>query len=132
MDRFIKVARVKDIKPGNAKFIQLGDIGIAIFNADGGFYAIEERCAKDGASLSEGTLMGTMVECPNDGARFYLPTGECMDPLTLRWVTSFRVWIDGDDIGVEPKQAKKAAHIYPFLIENAHTRALRGANHYFS
>jgi hypothetical protein len=70
-----------------------------------------------------------MVECPNDGAKFYLPTGECIDPLTLRSVTSFRVWIDGDEINVELKGARKPAHLYPFPIERTYTRA-RGANHY--
>lgn len=129
MDRFIRVAGVTEIKPGKARFIHLGDIGIAVFNADGAFYALEDCCAKDGASLSEGMLAGTLVECPNDGAKYYLPTGECIDPLTLRSVTSFRVWIDGDEIKVELKDARKPARLYPFPIEHAHTRA-RGANHY--
>jgi 3-phenylpropionate/trans-cinnamate dioxygenase ferredoxin component len=132
MDRFVKGAQVTDIKPGKAKFIHLGDIGIAIFNADGAFYAIEDRCAKDSGSLSKGSLMGTMVECPNDGAQFYLPTGECIDPLTLRWVTSFRVRIDGEEIKIELKEAKKPARVYPFLKEPVRARVLRGENQHLS
>ena len=131
MDRFIRVAGVAEIKPGKAKFIHLGGIGIAVFNADRAFYALEDCCAKDGASLSQGMLVGTIVECPNDRAKFYLPTGECIDPLTLRSVTSFRVWIDGQDINVELKETKKPARLYLFPIEHPDTRA-RGANHYLS
>ena len=131
MDRFMRVAGVAEIKPGKAKFIHLDGIGIAVFNAGGAFYALEDCCGKDGASLSAGLLVGTMVECPNDGARFYLPTGECIDPLTLRSVTSFRVRIEGDEITIERKEAKKPARLYPFPLEHGHTQA-RGANHYLS
>ena len=131
MDRFMIVAGVAEIMPGKAKLIQVDGIGIAVFNADGAFYALEDCCAKDGASLSAGLLVGTMVECANDGSRFYLPTGECIDPLALRSVTSFRVWIDGDEVTVERKQAKKPARLYPFPLQQVHPRA-RGANHYLS
>ena len=54
MERFIEVAKVKDIQPGGAGLIHFGYQSIAIFNIGGAFYATDEYCTGDGGSLSEG------------------------------------------------------------------------------
>lgn len=117
MERFIKVTNVRDIKPGRAELFQIGGILIAIFNAGGAFYAIEDYCTGDGGSLSEGTLMGTMIQCPSDKAGFYLPTGECIDSVILKRLETYRVRIDGDEIKIGVKEATGTAHIYGWAAE---------------
>jgi Rieske [2Fe-2S] domain len=57
MEKFIEVAKVKEISPGQARLIHFGYQSIAIFNVGGAFYATDEFCTGDGGSLSEGTLI---------------------------------------------------------------------------
>ena len=117
MKRFIKVANVRDVKPGRAELFQMEGILIAIFNAGGAFYAIEDYCTGDGGSLSEGTLMGSMIQCPCDQARFYLPTGECIHPLILKRLATYRVRIDGDEVKIGVKEAMGIACISGWATE---------------
>jgi 3-phenylpropionate/trans-cinnamate dioxygenase ferredoxin subunit len=109
MEAFVKVAHVRNIELGGCELVQVQGSGIAIFNVGGAFYAIEDCCTGDGGSLSEGRLMGSMIECPSDGARFYLPTGVCIHPRLLNRLHTFRIWIDRDDIKIDLREAAKIA-----------------------
>ncbi|MFK0290144.1 bifunctional 3-phenylpropionate/cinnamic acid dioxygenase ferredoxin subunit [Streptomyces sp. NPDC090442] len=48
---------------------------IAVFNADGELYAIDDTCTHQDASLADGWLEGCLVECPLHAASFDLRTG---------------------------------------------------------
>ncbi|GAA0536949.1 bifunctional 3-phenylpropionate/cinnamic acid dioxygenase ferredoxin subunit [Saccharopolyspora subtropica] len=70
----IAVCRVEELPPGESiRFI--ADAPIAVFNADGEFYAIDDTCTHQDASLSDGFLEGCFVECPLHAASFDLRTG---------------------------------------------------------
>lgn len=58
----------------------IGDERIAVFRIDDAAYAIADRCSHAEASLSEGDVFDTEVECPRHGAVFDITTGQ---PLTL-------------------------------------------------
>jgi 3-phenylpropionate/trans-cinnamate dioxygenase ferredoxin component len=62
------------LPPGEAVRIE-GHVPIAVFNADGDLYAIDDTCTHQDASLAEGWLEGCMVECPLHAASFDLRTG---------------------------------------------------------
>jgi nitrate ABC transporter ATP-binding subunit len=109
METFAKVAHVADIEQGSAGLVQVQGADIAIFNAGGAFYAIQDCCTGDGGSLSRGKLIGTMVECPSDSARFYLPTGECVGPRDLCGLATCRIWVDEDDIKLHLREAATIA-----------------------
>ncbi|MCI3929274.1 bifunctional 3-phenylpropionate/cinnamic acid dioxygenase ferredoxin subunit [Streptomyces sp. AN091965] len=49
---------------------------IAVFNADGALYAIDDTCSHQDASLAAGWLEGCLVECPLHAASFDLRTGQ--------------------------------------------------------
>jgi len=106
MERFIEVANVKDIQPGQSKLIHLGYQSIAIFNANGAFYAVDEYCTRDGGSLSDGTLVGTTIMCSSDHCTFYLPTGECLDSRTKPLAT-YAVNIIGEVITLDRNDIKR-------------------------
>jgi 3-phenylpropionate/trans-cinnamate dioxygenase ferredoxin component len=53
---------------------------IAVFRVGDEVYAIGDRCSHAEASLAEGDLFGTDVECPKHGSEFDITTGE---PLSL-------------------------------------------------
>ena len=70
---FVNVAEVDKLARGTAKLIHVEGLSIALFNADGAFYALEDSCPFDGASLSHGWVTGSVVECRGDRARFFSP-----------------------------------------------------------
>lgn len=62
--------------PNNAGVrLDLGDERIAVFRVDDAVYAIGDRCSHAEASLAEGELFDTSVECPRHGAEFDITTG---------------------------------------------------------
>ncbi|MDX8029060.1 bifunctional 3-phenylpropionate/cinnamic acid dioxygenase ferredoxin subunit [Lentzea sp. BCCO 10_0856] len=70
----ITACAVDDLPIGESTRIS-GEVAIAVFNADGEFYAIDDTCSHQDASLSEGWLEGCLVECPLHAASFDLRTG---------------------------------------------------------
>ncbi|MGI5347624.1 bifunctional 3-phenylpropionate/cinnamic acid dioxygenase ferredoxin subunit [Streptomyces sp. CA-250714] len=70
----IPVCRLEDLPEGESVRLDL-EPPIAVFNADGELYAIDDTCTHQDASLSEGWLEGCLVECPLHAASFDLRTG---------------------------------------------------------
>ena len=61
MERFIEVANVKEINPGQARLIHFGYQSIAIFNVGGAFYVTDEFCTGDGGFVE---IQGTAEKTP--------------------------------------------------------------------
>ena len=101
---FVNVAKVNELTRETAKLINVDGFSIALFNADGAFYALEDSCPFDGASLSDGWVTGSVVECRGDRARFFLPTGECLRHLKGKNIRSFRVSADKEHVFLELRQ----------------------------
>ena len=101
MERFVNVAKVNEVRKGTGKLVFTEGLFIALLNSDGAFYGLENRCPLDGASLSDGVLVGSLVECPRDKARFFLPTGECISQPEAEHLRSYRVRVDKQDIYVD-------------------------------
>ena len=57
--RFL-VGRADDIPPGSRKIVRIAGRSIGVFNVDGAFYAIRNRCPHQGAPLCEGKLWGAL------------------------------------------------------------------------
>ncbi|WP_369202271.1 bifunctional 3-phenylpropionate/cinnamic acid dioxygenase ferredoxin subunit [Streptomyces sp. PU-14G] len=70
----IPVCRLEDLPAGESVRLDL-EPPIAVFNADGELYAVDDTCTHQDASLSEGWLEGCLVECPLHAASFDLRTG---------------------------------------------------------
>ena len=99
---FIKVARRDEIGVGQAKRFDVDGVLVAIFNVDGSFYAIEDTCTHEEASLTEeGEIVDHTVECTRHGARFCLRTGKALSLPAVVPVERFDVKVEGDDILVD-------------------------------
>lgn len=68
------VCRADELPPGESTRFT-ADVAIAVFNADGEFYAVDDTCTHQDAPLSDGFLEGCYVECPLHAAFFDLRTG---------------------------------------------------------
>lgn len=74
---------------------------IAVFNVDGGFFALGNMCTHRGTSLAEGTIAGCEVICPCHGATYAIKTGEVLAPPAPRGVARYGIRVTGPDIAVE-------------------------------
>lgn len=95
----VTVARTGDLAPGQGAVVEVGRREIAVFNADGTFYAVENTCCHRGGPLGQGTLDGTVVECPWHMWRFALDTGACLNSPGDR-IRTYEVLVQGDEIKI--------------------------------
>lgn len=77
MSRWVAVARTDELPPGAGRTVRAGDRDLAVWNDGGRFFAIDDGCPHQGASLGEGTLHNGRVICPWHSWIFELATGEC-------------------------------------------------------
>ena len=59
----IPVCATSELSPGEARTVT-ADVAITVFNVDGEFYAIDDTCTHQDASLADGWLEGCTIECP--------------------------------------------------------------------
>ncbi len=79
---FLQVATTSDIGVGKMKKVTVGETDVLIANVDGAYYAIGALCTHYAGDLSEGTLNGNVVTCPNHGSKFDVTTGKVVSPPT--------------------------------------------------
>ena len=98
MSEYVRVARVGEVAPGSMKRVEVGGRAVALINLGGQFYAIDDTCSHEEASLSKGTLSGEVVVCPKHGARFNVKTGRVLALPAVRSVAVYPVRVDGDEV----------------------------------
>ena len=121
------VAAVRDIPPGSRKRVMVKGRPVVVFNLDGEFFGLLDRCPHQGGSLCEGKLIGLVeakepgdyaytrrgeiLRCPWHGGEFDIRTGlSRIDPRRLK-APSFPVAVaDGAELACaaaeEPLQAE--------------------------
>jgi 3-phenylpropionate/trans-cinnamate dioxygenase ferredoxin subunit len=104
------VGPAEEIPPGGRKIVRVAGRSIGVFNVDGEFFAIRNRCPHQGAPLCEGKLWGVLssdtpgsfhyeakkeiLTCVWHGWEFSIRTGQSWcDPQRLR-VRSYDVSVD--------------------------------------
>ena len=75
MSEFVRVMAVADLAPGSCAEVLAGGQPIALFNVDGAFHAIGNRCIHRGGPLGQGMLDGTVVMCPWHAWTYDVTTG---------------------------------------------------------
>ncbi|MCP3816962.1 bifunctional 3-phenylpropionate/cinnamic acid dioxygenase ferredoxin subunit [Streptomyces sp. A3M-1-3] len=103
----IPVCHVDDLPSGEAVRLDTAP-PLAVFNADGELYAIDDTCTHQDASLADGWLEGCYVECPLHAAQFDLRTGEAVCLPARRPVRTHRVQVIDGVIHVEPSPSADA------------------------
>ena len=101
MPRKIPVGRHDDLPPGDARIVALADgREIAVFNVEGTYYAIDNRCPHQGGPLGKGPVEGTVVTCPLHRFKIDLRDGVCPWNRVLR-VRTYPVVVDAAGVHVE-------------------------------
>jgi nitrite reductase/ring-hydroxylating ferredoxin subunit len=96
----IRIGPVEDFPVGKGVCVDVDGRKVAVFNATGQYYAVDDTCPHRGASLSQGALSGTSVHCPWHGAEVDVRTGACGPPAPAP-VAVYDVSCDGQDLFLE-------------------------------
>lgn len=72
----VEITQLDSLPRGRGVRVTIGDRAIAMFRIEDDVYAVGDRCSHAEASLAEGELWDTSVECPRHGSEFDLTTGE--------------------------------------------------------
>ena len=96
----IRVCALSDLPPGEAARI-VAHVPVAVFNADGELFAIDDTCTHQDASLSEGWLEDCSIECPLHAASFDLRTGKPTGLPAKRPVRTYDVSVDDGVVYVD-------------------------------
>ncbi len=99
------VARADEIAPGERRLVSVRGRDVAIFNVNGEYLAILDRCPHQGGSLCRGKVIGRIeadgpgrvrysgagevVRCPWHGWEFDLRTGKSRCDPRKTWVKSY-------------------------------------------
>ena len=92
----VDVCPVEELPPGSVKIVYAGDIVVGIYNLDGQFYALEDRCSHDDGPLCEGDFDedAGVVVCPRHGANFDIRTGTALTLPAYLPVDTFPVRVE--------------------------------------
>jgi 3-phenylpropionate/trans-cinnamate dioxygenase ferredoxin subunit len=129
------VARVDEIPPGERKIVEVEGRSIGVFNVDGVFYALRNRCPHQGGPLCRGTIAafvsstkpgeyqvsrhGQMLRCPWHGWEFDITTGQSwFDPGKVR-VRRYEVTVEPEpgDVATARERGPYVAETYPVSVE---------------
>ena len=99
----IDVAPVAELPPGSMKLVEAGLVSVGVYNCDGSFHAIEDRCSHDDGPLCEGTWdrETCRVVCPRHGATFDLRTGRAVTLPAYKPVGTFAVVVEDGVVKVD-------------------------------
>jgi 3-phenylpropionate/trans-cinnamate dioxygenase ferredoxin component len=97
-----RAAELADLGPGSLTGCELGGTAVCLVRLESGeVFGIADTCPHEGASLSEGFLEGTAVECPWHSSLFDVRTGELLGPPASESIQTFPVVIDEGEVWVE-------------------------------
>ena len=99
MAKFVRVAALADIKPGQGIVAETNGRALAVFNVDGTIHAINNTCCHREGPLGEGELEGNIVTCPWHGWRYNVTTGACINNPSAK-VEAYQVKIEGEDVKI--------------------------------
>ncbi len=94
----VEAGKTGELGPGTMKRLELKGRRILLANVDGRFYAADDTCTHEEASLSTGFLKGPLVKCPLHGSRFNVCTGEVLEEPAEDNLRTYPVRVEGDRI----------------------------------
>jgi nitrite reductase/ring-hydroxylating ferredoxin subunit len=101
--KFVKVARMEDITPGELLRVEVAGRLICLANVDGAIYAVDDDCTHISGPLDQGELAGCVLTCPLHLARFDVRTGKVLRGPARDDLPTYRVRVeDGDILVAEP------------------------------
>ena len=93
----ILAGKTSEITPGKMIKVESDGKGILVANVDGNYFAMDDTCTHQGASLSEGTIDGSTVSCPWHGSTWDCKTGKLIAFATqIKDLASYKITVEAD------------------------------------
>ena len=101
-ENWIKTLSVNQIPDEEAVDFDVGSHKkIAIFNVNNNFFATDNLCTHEDASLCDGYIDGDTVECPLHQGVFKISTGEVLEPPVTKNLKTYQTKIVDGNIFVD-------------------------------
>jgi 3-phenylpropionate/trans-cinnamate dioxygenase ferredoxin component len=92
----LDVCPVEELPSCSVKIVYAGEIAVGVYNLNGEYYALEDRCSHDDGPLCEGDFEcddGVAI-CPRHGANIDIRTGRALTLPAVESVRTFPVRVD--------------------------------------
>jgi len=98
----VRLATAADVPLDSLHRVDTDELAICLVRTgDGNFYCIQDQCTHENASLSDGYLTGTEVECPLHSSSFDVITGSVSGLPAQIPLRTFPVDIEDGDVFAE-------------------------------
>lgn len=87
-----------ELETGQYRKVDVDDIELLIFNLDGEFHALEDRCTHDDAELNGGAIEDGCIKCPRHGACFDIRSGDAKSAPAYEATEHFACRVTADGI----------------------------------
>ena len=98
-----------DFEDEDVEQVWVGNLAVAIYKAEGAFYATQDVCTHEHAYLSDGVVVDCVVECPFHQGRFDVKTGEALGAPVMIPLQTYPVQVVGGRIYVHVTKEQAAA-----------------------
>jgi nitrite reductase (NADH) small subunit len=95
-EEFVRVAKVSEVPSEKGKVVRVEGKEVALFNAGGSIYAIDNVCPHEGGPLGDGVVRDGVVTCPWHLWKFDVRNGG-MKGSSIK-VGCFPVKVEGDEV----------------------------------
>ncbi len=85
---------------GKPVAIDVDGVAVCVARVGAEVFAVADTCTHSEASLSEGEIIGTKIECWLHGAEFDLRTGQALTPPATESLKSFKVNRNGNQLTI--------------------------------
>jgi 3-phenylpropionate/trans-cinnamate dioxygenase ferredoxin subunit len=99
----VTTLNLESLEEGKPVKVSVGNKDVCVARIGNEIFAVADICSHAEASLSEGEITGTKIECWLHGAEFDLRTGEALTPPAVAALETFNVKRDGDTITISEK-----------------------------
>jgi nitrite reductase (NADH) small subunit len=97
---WIRVCKIDDCPPGEAREFVVGQRVVAVFHAEDRFFALDGICPHQGGPLGRGRLGGCRVTCPWHGWQFDIRDGQHSSIPSLVQ-PGWPVRVEGEDVFIQ-------------------------------
>jgi nitrite reductase (NADH) small subunit len=100
MPEYLTVARASALLPGMGTVVTVKGQELAVFNVEGKFHIMDNRCPHQDYPLGMSPIFDNLVICIGHAWRFDIKSGECHSVPGVR-VRTYEVTIEGDEVKIQ-------------------------------
>ncbi len=100
MDKYVAIAKLKDIKEGEPHCAEVEGKSLAIFKVAGQYFVTTGVCTHAGGPICQGELNGSVVTCPWHGSKYEVATGKVVHGPSQDPIKTYKTRVNGDTLEV--------------------------------